>query len=274
MTLEPHELELHGDRVSYRTAGSGPALLLLHGIANSSETWERVAPLLSKRFTLIAPDLIGHGQSATPRGDYSLGAHASGGARHRHRARPRARDRRRALARRRHRDAVRLPVPRAQRAPRARLERRARPRGAPRPAGRLAAGRRLRAAGAHLAPAARARPPGSAACWGASGCAPAATSRCSARGFESLDNAGSRQAFLHTVRAVIEPGGQRVSAHDRLAPRRPAADADRVGRERLDHPGPPRRRRPRGDARQPLRQLRALRAHAPRRRSRTASPSS
>jgi pimeloyl-ACP methyl ester carboxylesterase len=78
VTLEFHELELHGHRVSYRTAGSGPALLLLHGIANSSETWERVAPLLSERFTLIAPDLLGHGGSATPRGDYSLGAHASG----------------------------------------------------------------------------------------------------------------------------------------------------------------------------------------------------
>src|SRR3954466_12835826 len=52
-------------------------LLLLHGITNSSQTWERVAPLLSARFTLIAPDLLGHGESATPRGDYSLGAHAS-----------------------------------------------------------------------------------------------------------------------------------------------------------------------------------------------------
>src|SRR3954454_7157108 len=77
VTLEVHELELHGHRVSYRTAGSGPPLLLIHGIANSSETWERVAPLLSDRFTLIAPDLLGHGESATPRGDYSLGAHAS-----------------------------------------------------------------------------------------------------------------------------------------------------------------------------------------------------
>src|SRR3954454_23010240 len=78
VTLEVHELELHGHRVSYRTAGSGPPLLLIHGIANSSETWERVVPLLSDRFTLIAPDLLGHGESATPRGDYSLGAHASG----------------------------------------------------------------------------------------------------------------------------------------------------------------------------------------------------
>src|ERR671914_1548724 len=77
-TLTPHELRLHGHRVTYRTAGRGPALLLLHGIANSSETWESVAEPLSERFTLIAPDLLGHGESATPRGDYSLGAHASG----------------------------------------------------------------------------------------------------------------------------------------------------------------------------------------------------
>src|SRR6187397_749160 len=76
--LTPHELTLHGHRVSYRTAGSGPVLLLLHGIANSSETWENVARALSAHFTLLAPDLLGHGDSATPRGDYSLGAHASG----------------------------------------------------------------------------------------------------------------------------------------------------------------------------------------------------
>src|SRR5215218_1526415 len=76
--LTPNELSLHGHRISYRTGGSGPALLLLHGITNSSETWEHVAPLLAERFTVIAPDLLGHGLSDTPRGDYSLGAHASG----------------------------------------------------------------------------------------------------------------------------------------------------------------------------------------------------
>ena len=127
-----------------------PALLLLHGIANSSETWERVAPLLSERFTVIAPDLLGHGESATPRGDYSLGAHASGARDIAHRARPRARHGGRALAGRRHRDAVRLPVPGAHRAPGARLQRRARARGPPAAARRLAAGRRLRPARAHL----------------------------------------------------------------------------------------------------------------------------
>jgi pimeloyl-ACP methyl ester carboxylesterase len=74
MDLASHQLTLHGHSVTYRTAGSGPVLLLLHGIANSSETWEPVAADLCKHFTLIAPDLLGHGASATPRGDYSLGA--------------------------------------------------------------------------------------------------------------------------------------------------------------------------------------------------------
>src|SRR3954469_16747691 len=78
MDLVSHQLMLHGHSVTYRTAGSGPVLLLLHGIANSSETWEPVAADLCEHFTLIAPDLLGHGASATPRGDYSLGAHASG----------------------------------------------------------------------------------------------------------------------------------------------------------------------------------------------------
>src|SRR3954454_9561958 len=75
--LACHEVELHGHTVTYRTAGSGPVLLLLHGIANSSETWEPVAEALAEHFTIIAPDLLGHGHSATPRGDYSLGAHAA-----------------------------------------------------------------------------------------------------------------------------------------------------------------------------------------------------
>src|ERR687897_3510123 len=78
VTFERREMQMHRHRVSYRTGGSGPALLLLHGITNSSETWERAASLLCERFTVIAPDLLGHGESATPRGDYSLGAHASG----------------------------------------------------------------------------------------------------------------------------------------------------------------------------------------------------
>jgi pimeloyl-ACP methyl ester carboxylesterase len=70
-------LELHGDRVAYQDAGSGDeALLLIHGMAGSSETWRAVIPQLSKKYRVVAPDLLGHGLSAKPRSDYSLGAFA------------------------------------------------------------------------------------------------------------------------------------------------------------------------------------------------------
>src|SRR4051794_15548062 len=73
-----HEILLHGHRVFYRSAGSGPVLVLVHGITSTSATWANVLPSLAERFTVIAPDLLGHGESAKPRGDYSLGAYASG----------------------------------------------------------------------------------------------------------------------------------------------------------------------------------------------------
>jgi pimeloyl-ACP methyl ester carboxylesterase len=69
-------LELHGDRIAYREAGKGHALLLIHGMAGSSATWRAIIPLLSKKYRVVAPDLLGHGMSAKPRGDYSLGAFA------------------------------------------------------------------------------------------------------------------------------------------------------------------------------------------------------
>jgi pimeloyl-ACP methyl ester carboxylesterase len=71
------QIELHGHRVIYRTCGSGPPVVLIHGMVNSSRHWEGVALQLADRYTVVAPDLIGHGDSATPRGDYSLGAHAA-----------------------------------------------------------------------------------------------------------------------------------------------------------------------------------------------------
>jgi pimeloyl-ACP methyl ester carboxylesterase len=215
-TLTPHELLLHGHRVTYRTAGRGPVLLLLHGIATSSQTWERVAPLLSERFRLIAPDLLGHGESATPRGDYSLGAHANG-----------ARDVLTALGHERatvigHSLGGGIAMQFAYQFPE-RCERLVLV-----SSGGL--GREV-----HLLLRAAALP-------GADYVLPLLTlSRLLdvgrgvgrllrrtpvmpdgdlavlAQGFASLDNGGSRQAFLHTVRAVIEPSGQRVSAHNRLA---------------------------------------------------------
>jgi pimeloyl-ACP methyl ester carboxylesterase len=71
------EILLHGHRLHYRIGGQGPLLVLVHGITNSSATWEPVLATLGQRFTVIAPDLLGHGDSAKPRGDYSLGANAS-----------------------------------------------------------------------------------------------------------------------------------------------------------------------------------------------------
>ena len=71
------DITLHGHRLSYRRGGSGPLLILVHGITNSSASWEPVLGLLERDFTVLAPDLLGHGDSAKPRGDYSLGANAS-----------------------------------------------------------------------------------------------------------------------------------------------------------------------------------------------------
>src|ERR1700722_4963184 len=71
-------VSIHGHEMAYCMEGRGPVLLLLHGIAGSSRTWRDVIPLLTNRFTVIAPDLMGHGLSEKPMGDYSLGGFASG----------------------------------------------------------------------------------------------------------------------------------------------------------------------------------------------------
>jgi pimeloyl-ACP methyl ester carboxylesterase len=68
---------INGHDVAYRTAGDGPVVLLVHGMAGSSATWNHVMPALARRFTVVAPDLLGHGESAKPRSEYSLGAHAN-----------------------------------------------------------------------------------------------------------------------------------------------------------------------------------------------------
>jgi pimeloyl-ACP methyl ester carboxylesterase len=76
LLFDEWEIELHGHRVLYRIAGDGPPVVLIHGMVNSSKHWEKVALRLADRYTVIAPDLLGHGDSAAVRGDYSLGAHA------------------------------------------------------------------------------------------------------------------------------------------------------------------------------------------------------
>jgi pimeloyl-ACP methyl ester carboxylesterase len=76
--LRLRHIRIHGHDVGYRMAGEGPGLVLVHGLTGSSTTWREVMPALTERFTVLAPDLLGHGESAKPRGDYSLGAFASG----------------------------------------------------------------------------------------------------------------------------------------------------------------------------------------------------
>ncbi len=69
---------IHGHRRAFLKKGSGPALLLLHGLACDHTTWLPVIDRLAEQFTVIAPDLLGHGGSDKPRADYSLGGYANG----------------------------------------------------------------------------------------------------------------------------------------------------------------------------------------------------
>jgi pimeloyl-ACP methyl ester carboxylesterase len=82
VTVAAREITLHGRPVAFLEAGAdsgGPVVVLLHGLASSSQTWADVLPLLGRHAHVIAPDLLGHGRSAKPRsGDYSLGAYAAG----------------------------------------------------------------------------------------------------------------------------------------------------------------------------------------------------
>lgn len=78
LTPTLHYRTIHGYRRAFRVAGSGPTLLLIHGIGDNSTTWHPVHSKLAQRFTVIAPDLLGHGQSDKPRADYSVAAYANG----------------------------------------------------------------------------------------------------------------------------------------------------------------------------------------------------
>ena len=69
---------LHGRPVTYAQAGAGPVLLLVHGMGGGYENWREVIGPLARNYTVVAPDLPGHGASAPGSGDYSVGALAVG----------------------------------------------------------------------------------------------------------------------------------------------------------------------------------------------------
>jgi pimeloyl-ACP methyl ester carboxylesterase len=215
MEVEPRTMELHGHPVSYVEAGSGPVIVLVHGITSSSRTWSTVVPLLAERHTVIAPDLLGHGASGKPRGDYSLGAHASN-----------LRDLLLALGHERatvvgHSLGGGIALQFAYQFPE-RLERLAlvSSGGLGREVSIL-----LRAAtlpGAeYVLPVLSGRPvrgvtSTAVKALGRFGIRPGTDAVGIGEGFGSLGDVEARRAFLHTARSIIEPSGQRVSASDRL----------------------------------------------------------
>jgi pimeloyl-ACP methyl ester carboxylesterase len=209
------QIELHGRRVIYRVAGSGPPIVLIHGMLNSSSHWRSVALNLASEYTVIAPDLIGHGDSAAPRGDYSLGAHAAS-----------IRDLLAAIGVDRATIvghslgggvAMQFFYQFPQRVERlvlissGGLGREVTPslRSAALPgvSPLLALTIRPRLVGALAAGGARLRERGVGA---------GVYLQAAARALRPLQSAGAREAFLHTLRAVIDVHGQRVSATDRL----------------------------------------------------------
>jgi len=210
---------IHGHRVAYRFAGdpSKPVLMLIHGITSSSATWDPVIPALAERAHVIAPDLYGHGASDVPNADYSLGGfatqirdlmdtlghdrativgHSLGGGvamqfsyqyfEHCERlvlvdSGGLGRDVSRAL-RAGTLPGVELILP-------------------------IIANRHVRNAGvaaSRLLARSPIRP------------RPRPSTVEVVRGYSSLSESPSRAAFVHTLRSVVEPGGQRVSAVDRL----------------------------------------------------------
>ena len=213
--LAADEVVLHGHRVRFHSSGDGPLLVLLHGIASTADTWAPVATGLAASHTVLAPDLLGHGSSAKPRGDYSLGADASG-----------VRDLITALGHERAtvvghslgggiamQFAYQFPerVERLVLISSGGLGREVHPilRASTLPGSEIVLallGRRwLRTTGGAVG-----------ATLGRLGLRAGEDLAGVAAGLASLGDADARGAFVHTARAAIDPGGQRVSATDRL----------------------------------------------------------
>jgi pimeloyl-ACP methyl ester carboxylesterase len=189
--------------------------VLIHGMVNSSRHWEEVAMRLADRYTVVAPDLIGHGDSATPRGDYSLGAHAAS-----------IRDLLTVIGIERATIvghslgggvAMQFFYQFPQRTERLVLVSSG---GLGHEVSPLLRGAALPGASALLALAAhRGVLAGLAGAGGAlrgGGIKTGVYLQAIARAMRPLERAGARKAFLHTLRSVIDVRGQRVSARDRL----------------------------------------------------------
>ena len=65
-SIASRDATVDGVKLHYLTAGQGPAVILLHGYAQTSRMWRRIIPTLAKKFTVIAPDLPGIGDSSIP----------------------------------------------------------------------------------------------------------------------------------------------------------------------------------------------------------------
>lgn len=75
---EVQTMTIHGHKRAFVKVGNGPAVVLLHGVGHNHRTWLPVLRPLSRHFTVLAPDLLGHGESDAPRADYSIGGYANG----------------------------------------------------------------------------------------------------------------------------------------------------------------------------------------------------
>ncbi len=66
----PRYVRANGIRLHVWTAGAGPALVLLHGYPQSGIMWRKLAPELSRHYSVVVPDLRGYGDSDKPRDGY------------------------------------------------------------------------------------------------------------------------------------------------------------------------------------------------------------
>jgi pimeloyl-ACP methyl ester carboxylesterase len=77
VSIAPHTVLLHGQQLSYVDSGSGPVVLFIHGILGSQGHWAHLVDKMDDDNRVLVPDLFGHGESAKPLGDYSLSSHAA-----------------------------------------------------------------------------------------------------------------------------------------------------------------------------------------------------